>query len=242
MHLTYCFLLGKNADLDLVPCDKNRLYLSTTKQLNDYINAVQADSFKMKNTFILTQVPLDHTIIDFWRLINDHCVSTVLLLNHLDGQHQYWPANINESLQFGSINVMLVKELIDNHEGIVERHFQISNESDISENRVVKQYHLNSLDDKHFHKIEVLQLLKDLIKSTAAPVLVQCINGVDRSSLFVTFHNILEMIETSQPVDVISTIKRLRSSTSHCIRSQTHLMTVYNWTLASIKHSGYYNM
>ena len=109
MHLTYCFPLGKNVDLDLVPCDKNRLYLSTTNQRNDYINAVQADSFKMKNTFILTQVPLDHTIIDFWRLINDHCVSTIVLLNHLDEQHQYWPANMNESLQFGSINVMLVK-------------------------------------------------------------------------------------------------------------------------------------
>ena len=44
---------------------------------------------------IITQMPLPHTVGDFWRLIHDYNVSTVVMLNDIteadDSTAQYWP-------------------------------------------------------------------------------------------------------------------------------------------------------
>ena len=42
-------------------------------------------------------MPLPHTVGDFWRLIHDYNVSTVVMLNDIteadDSTAQYWPEN-----------------------------------------------------------------------------------------------------------------------------------------------------
>ena len=62
---------------------------------NNYINAVFGDSFLTRRDIIITQMPLPHTVGDFWRLIHDYNVSVVVMLNDKtendDSTHQYWP-------------------------------------------------------------------------------------------------------------------------------------------------------
>ena len=207
------------------------------------MNATKADSFKRRDRFILTQVPLLHTVIDFWRLIKDHSVSRIILLSQLDAEKSYWPKNVNESIEFESFSIKLLKESSDKYDGIAERKFRLDSKIDPTEDIIIKQYHLLSWaqNNEDFTKIEILSLLKNLISRVDGPVVIQCMNGVDRSSMFITFHNVSEMIETSQPIDIISTIKRLRSTTSHSIRSQLQFLTVYNWILKLLGDSDYYN-
>ena len=73
---------------------------------NNYINAVFGDSFLTRRDIIITQMPLPHTVGDFWRLIHDYNVSVVVMLNDKtendDSTHQYWPEEGKFFFQFKS--------------------------------------------------------------------------------------------------------------------------------------------
>ena len=42
-----------------------------------------SQAYKDRNTFILTQAPLPHTIEDFWQMISDYSIGSVVMLNNL---------------------------------------------------------------------------------------------------------------------------------------------------------------
>ena len=102
--------------------DRNFRYLITpdpagSDPSNNYINAVFGESFLTRRDIIITQMPLPHTVGDFWRLIHDYNVSVVVMLNDKtendDSTHQYWPeegkffSNITGTFG-GSIKVCLL--------------------------------------------------------------------------------------------------------------------------------------
>lgn len=44
----------------------------------------QFQSYTRRDGFVLTQMPLPNTVIDFWRLIHDHNVAAIVMLNEVD--------------------------------------------------------------------------------------------------------------------------------------------------------------
>ncbi|KAK3091369.1 hypothetical protein FSP39_019323 [Pinctada imbricata] len=63
----------KNRSVNILPLDKHRPFLTSyCSGRNDYINAVIIPSHISKEAFMVTQVPLPGTIVDFWRLITDN--------------------------------------------------------------------------------------------------------------------------------------------------------------------------
>jgi len=40
--------------------------------------------YRASNAYILTQMPLPHTVIDLWRMIYEHKCGTIVMLNHWD--------------------------------------------------------------------------------------------------------------------------------------------------------------
>ncbi|KAJ8939464.1 hypothetical protein NQ314_011121 [Rhamnusium bicolor] len=50
---------------------------------SDYINAVSMDCFQNQDRFIVTQQPLPNTVGDFWRLILEFDVNTIISLNEI---------------------------------------------------------------------------------------------------------------------------------------------------------------
>ncbi|XP_070562324.1 uncharacterized protein [Ptychodera flava] len=90
--------LGKNRFPDILPIDRYRPQLSTQVQdpnATDYINASFLDGYNMKNAYLITQMPLPHTVVDFWRMVYDHKVRTIIMLNDADCdksiRSKYWP-------------------------------------------------------------------------------------------------------------------------------------------------------
>lgn len=51
---------------------------------SDYINAVRVDGFRCPQQFIVTQQPLKHTVSDFWRMIDEQQVITIVSLNKIN--------------------------------------------------------------------------------------------------------------------------------------------------------------
>ncbi|KAK2170179.1 hypothetical protein LSH36_4g21028 [Paralvinella palmiformis] len=90
--------------------EHDRPYLTMRNEFhNHYINAVYVDSFKNHNYYVVTQLPLPNTKIDFWRLVYDHDYHTVVMLNELDESDetccQYWPNEGSEI--YGPMEVKL---------------------------------------------------------------------------------------------------------------------------------------
>ena len=89
----------KNRFSSILPPDEYRIILKTPGGLgrNDYINALYIDSYTQQNAYIVTQTPLESTVIDFWKLIYDEKVNTVIMMNNTDFKEdtcaQYWPTS-----------------------------------------------------------------------------------------------------------------------------------------------------
>ena len=222
------------------------MYLTTQVQdRNDYINAVRCDSFTKQNAFILTQVPLKDTIPDLWRLVNDHSVSSIVLLNRLDTEEPYWSS---EPQEYGPLSINLVAESKPS-EGITIRDFELRHQDGYSEVycRTVRQYHLNIWNDDETEFINNPTALKSLYtliscstdeQSKEDTVVIQCLDGVVRSSMFVLFYNVLEMLESAQPVDIPFALKLLRSARPQAVNTFNQYFTLYNWIIGSQTKAG----
>ena len=211
------------------------------KSQTDYINAVRCDSYKKKNAFILTQVPLADTIVDLWRLVADHGVYGIVLLNSLDEEQPYWPKELNEKMTFGSLDIQLVKETSNAYDGIVVRDFQLQNSKKSSSNLTVRQWQLTDWKDSQdmFDNVSVLNVLADLVSRYQTQLLeeqtiiVQCMDGVRRCGMYVVYSNSLEMLQCTQQLDVGFAVKQVKLTRPQSFTNFKDMLTVNNWLLFS---------
>ncbi|CAF0883668.1 unnamed protein product [Didymodactylos carnosus] len=91
---------SKNRFLNILPIDATRVILSvlTNDPATDYINANYISGYKCPKKYIATQGPKPDTTEDFWRMIWEFKLkSIVMLTNVIEGAsrmakcHQYWP-------------------------------------------------------------------------------------------------------------------------------------------------------
>ena len=134
----------KNRFPDVLPFDKNRVELPTTK--DDYINASHVrDVSDHAPRFIATQAPTKATLSDFWTMIWQENVETVVcLLSEGDLTDAYWPKDRKEPLKVTSakLEVTLQSQRSDDKAGTTERIFTVRNvETAVS--RVVVHIQLN---------------------------------------------------------------------------------------------------
>ncbi|XP_033739271.1 receptor-type tyrosine-protein phosphatase zeta-like [Pecten maximus] len=72
----------KNRTLSVVAVDKFRAYLrSYTDCRTDYINAVSVPSYTSKTGYIVTQTPLEDTVVDFLTMIMEHNCQTIVIID-----------------------------------------------------------------------------------------------------------------------------------------------------------------
>ena len=80
----------KNRYLNILPYDHNRVKLVPIagSRQSDYINASVIDGFQQKNAFIATQAPLENTVVDFWRMVQEKNIHTIVMLTKLVEKEQ----------------------------------------------------------------------------------------------------------------------------------------------------------
>ncbi|KAK3754634.1 hypothetical protein QZH41_014921 [Actinostola sp. cb2023] len=203
----------KNRYKDNVVLNRSRVLLSRNNGSN-YINAsyVDLNAYKERNAFIVTQAPLQNTIEDFWIMVVDYEVGTIVMLNALE-EHcpEYWPQN--GCTTYGLVTV----ELQDSQTigELISRRFSVNYNS-----TCVQVLHLQMLSwaDKCVpdNPQSVLDLLNEVEQSQRqtknAPVVVQCSNGVGRSGTFCAISSVVERVKQEQIIDVFQTVKRIRSN------------------------------
>ncbi|KAK6179861.1 hypothetical protein SNE40_012119 [Patella caerulea] len=211
----------KNRDMTVLPSDKTRIRLykrETDSSESEYINAVFLPSYRKKTAYILTQTPLPNTIIDFWRMVLERNVTVIINMDSTEKS-----ANIGHflptkgELVCGPFIITIEDEVTQDGDYYNIVTFLIRDGSDGNSEKKIKVYQCNFWDTKK--KIPkaanpIFEILDDIKswseKNEDGPLLVHCLNGVEKSGVFCVLAAILERLTIEQDVSIIQTLLQLR--------------------------------
>lgn len=76
---------AKNRNQAAIPFDRNRVILQPVPGVghSTYINASFIEGYDNSESFIITQDPLDNTIGDFWRMVLEQGVNTIVMISEV---------------------------------------------------------------------------------------------------------------------------------------------------------------
>ena len=92
--------------------DTNRVILKNNYGGTNYINAVYLNGYKNKNSFIATQVPLEMTLTEYWLMVSECNVKTIVWL-HGKNEARIFPGFFPTASSFldeGEMKVALLSE------------------------------------------------------------------------------------------------------------------------------------
>lgn len=125
---------AKNQSDTVIPFDRNRVILTPDGQRPDstYINASFIEGYHNDESFIITQDPMPATVEDFWRMVTEHNICTMVQLNAptpmaVDRGYFYWAESDapGSQITYGSIQVTLkARESMPSY---VKREFVVYN-------------------------------------------------------------------------------------------------------------------
>uniref|UniRef100_A0A8C1G9M2 protein-tyrosine-phosphatase n=1 Tax=Cyprinus carpio TaxID=7962 RepID=A0A8C1G9M2_CYPCA len=208
---------AKNRYNNVLPYDSSRVKLSVlSSPFDDYINANYMPGYSSKKEFIAAQGPLPCTVDDFWRLIWEKNVHTIVMLTKCNEQgrvkcEEYWPA---ETKRFSNLTVMNISEIP--LEDWTLRDFEVKNVK-TAESRSVRHFHFTAWPDHGVPETtELLINFRHLVRehmdqySRHSPTLVHCSAGVGRTGTFIAIDRLIFQIERDGVVDVYGIIHDLR--------------------------------
>ncbi|XP_020284869.1 tyrosine-protein phosphatase 69D [Pseudomyrmex gracilis] len=207
---------SKNRSELVIPYDRNRVILTPVpgREHSTYINASFIEGYDNSESFVITQDPLETTITDFWRMISEQCISTIVMLSDLnEGPRKcprYWP---DDETDYDHIKVRYIHS--ESCPYYTRREFCILN-TKTDESGVVKQYQYHGWPTVEGEVPEVTRGLIELVDQTNDPdtsgsLVVHCSYGSDRSSMFVALSILVQQLRTEKRVDIFTTTKKLRS-------------------------------
>eukprot|EP00731_Ephydatia_muelleri_P026396 Em0018g496a len=209
--------LEKNCDPECIPYDVCRIKLkSQTDVGSDYINASAVNGYERYCTYFVTQVPLKHTISDFWRMIAEYDSRAIVLCDKDTGQ-VFWPAEVGAMASYGQLEVTLATE--EHMQDFTVRTFEIKapGAKRPGKSATFTMFHYtnwlaNGCPGSASSLCTMIEKFSVVWRKTKAkPVTVMCSNGGGCSGLFICIHYQLDRIKLEGVVDFFSCIKLLRS-------------------------------
>ncbi|CAK1595494.1 unnamed protein product [Parnassius mnemosyne] len=226
-------LRARNRSADCLPYDRNRVILAPipARDFSTYINASFIEAYDNSEGFIITQDPLPNTIMDFWRMVSEHNVATIVMLSELgEGKcPRYWD---DGTAQYEHISVQY--EESESCPYYTRRQFRVTNNKS-GEYSCVRQLQYQGWPTAAGHVPEVTRGLAELAELAAPPpapsapaapaapdaarrpLLVHCHLGTERSSLFVALCILIWQLRIERRVDVNSVARKVRSQRARTI-------------------------
>ncbi|KAK3747783.1 hypothetical protein QZH41_010673 [Actinostola sp. cb2023] len=181
-----------------------------------YVVLMCLQAYRERNAYIIAQAPMDNTMADFWHMIHQYKVGSIVMLNKLQENEetfpQYWPLEGTES--YNGITVEVVSTASKGP--LVTRKCVIIHPSE--PNHPHNFIHIQHTEWPNQGVPNDCQSILDIVdtvqksqqKSGNAPVVAQCSDGVGRSGTFCAVYSLLERVKSEQVIDVLQVIKVLR--------------------------------
>ncbi|KAM9376093.1 receptor-type tyrosine-protein phosphatase beta-like [Pholidichthys leucotaenia] len=218
IHASHVENKPKNRYNNVLPYDSSRVKLSIIhgSPYDDYINANYMPGYNSRKEFIAAQGPLPTTVKDFWRMIWEKNVQTLVMLTRCNEQgrvkcEQYWESGTKH---YDNITVTTTSEIpLDDW---IIRDFDIKNVK-TAETRSVRHFHFTAWPDHGVPETtELLISFRHLVRehmnqySRHSPTVVHCSAGVGRTGTFIAIDRLLFQIERENKVDVYGIVHDLR--------------------------------
>ena len=222
---------AKNRTTQIIPFNKNRVKLTMIPGVDgsDYINASMIDSYAFRNVFIATQAPMDSTICDFWRMVFERNVQTIIMLcslreHNIDVCAKYWPDQ-GDILDLEPVTITNEGESQTEDLMIFERDLKVEYKK-LKSSRTIKHYNFLGWYDNRFPEdlnglLELLDIANERnSEDKRAPIVVHCTAGVGRTGVFLALYNSIEQATFEECVNPFYVIKKLRLQRIHTVQSQ----------------------
>eukprot|EP00794_Sanderia_malayensis_P001275 gene1275-1406_t len=243
---------NRNRNICVLPADNNLVRLLTIEddEATAYINAAYVDGYKQRNAFILTQSPLNNTVMDFWRMLCEHKSASVVLLSALDEAEdfvKFWPeAHIRE---YEMITVECISKSRGNELGhgdtyrstprrgeneLITRQFKVEDSRYPDFPLMIKLFQLTGWTETKVPSncSMVIQLINQLERwqqqSGNGPITIVCSDGLGRSGAFAALNHVIERVKVEQVVDVFQAIKAMRIQRAHLVKSLEQYRFIYH--------------
>ncbi|WAR24562.1 PTPRU-like protein, partial [Mya arenaria] len=223
----------KNRYSNILPVADHMPYLTPSGKRSepDYINAVLLPNYKKKGAFIITQTPLEVTKTDFWRLVVEHDVHTIVMMNNSNEMKEdeiYWPVH-EESETYENMKIIKTSEECEGGLRKITKLQQIQ-----FENWPVDSALPSSPKDV-LNLLDAVQYWQHQSGNNA--VLVHCISG-----LFCVASAVLERMKIEQDVAITQVIKEMRNYREQLIPSVEQFQFVHEVVTEYIlQHETYSN-
>ncbi|XP_067679069.1 multiple epidermal growth factor-like domains protein 11 [Haliotis asinina] len=206
--------IDKNRNKEILPGDMHRAVLTREADDTDYINAVIAPSYEKRRAFILTQIPLTSTVVDFWRLVYDYDVRGIVLLeNYTDVDVKcgmFW-AKDKKPTKFGPFSVSEGK--IEEHAGFTMEKICYSLWNDKREVTLFRSPawpKKSSLPESPSSLLGMIDFLRQWKVGAPSPLVVVCRDGATRSGLFCVLASAVQRLLLEKEVALQQTIRSIR--------------------------------
>ncbi|XP_065922105.1 uncharacterized protein [Magallana gigas] len=204
------------------PYDANRVMLPPGEKCNNsYINASYINGFEALKEYIASQGPFtDETVTDFWRMVWNENVNTIVVLTNLEENgvkkcRKYWPTT---ETMYGDIQVKTLSS--DSSSCYKVRRFQITLENEV---RTVKQFHFTAWPDKGVPSSvnSILDFRRKIRRKAdiTSPIVVHCSAGIGRTGTFIALDFLINQGQKEGSVDVVSCVTNLRYQRTHLVQT-----------------------
>ncbi|OZC10952.1 Protein-tyrosine phosphatase [Onchocerca flexuosa] len=208
-----------------VPClDVTRVVLTlNVPPETDYIHANWLKMEGCAHQYIATQGPLESTASDFWRMVHQEQITTIIMLCKTveDGKpkcFQYWPAENGENKTYGCMFVMNKRVGQSEHEDKFETYLLEVLPEGCSNSTIVKLIHMTDWPDRGVPNsgMTVLRLIR--MMPTSATSIIHCSAGIGRTGTVVP-----------------EVIKEMRTQRASSIQNEAQYVFIYTTVLDYIK-------
>jgi len=215
---------------------------------SDFINAnfVMGSNGDAK-AYIVTQAPLANTVVDFWRMIWEHCVNLFVMLTkeHEKGQEKsakYWPEQTDpdQTVKHGNFEVKLADSRVE-LEDLIIRTLKIKNleEQDSPERTMIHFQYIgwpdHGVPPSTNHFTQLAEQVDETAAAVGGPIGIHCSAGIGRTGTFccvhINIHILREHFKTyfsPPPLNIVNTILHLRKQRPGMVQTKEQFLFCYN--------------
>ncbi|KAH3833976.1 hypothetical protein DPMN_107294 [Dreissena polymorpha] len=220
---------GKSRYRDMYAYDHSRVVLKIVdgKEGSDYINACFIEGFFKKRAYIASQGPTEAMMDDFWRMIWQYDVSTVVMVTNLVEMGKmkclgYWPLEVGSKKDFQALTTTLIcnEEFTD----YTVRKLSLSLKDKQSVSRVVTHFHYTAWPDKDVPTstsslLHFWRRIRAHDPDKKQPWVVHCSAGVGRTGTFIAMDILIDEGQDRQTVDIYACVTKLRQQRVNMVQT-----------------------
>jgi len=245
----------KNRYANVLPFESTRVRLQPVagRDGSDYINGSYITGYQSRNAYIATQGPLEETVLDFWRMMWEQNVNTIVMLTQvvecgrpgLSKCHEYWPSD--KPLVLSSMFIISHRQTSETH-SFTRRELVLTNTS-TSEERVIQQYHFDTWPEQGLPATSailglVFQVQNNQRVQEHAPVVVHCSAGGGRTGVFIAISTAIERYQQEKLIDIFDLVKNLRNQRPAMVQTLEQYRFIYQvmaeFVESQVDSLGYY--